>query len=259
MKFLFVLVALVAFAAADDVKYNAPERKCAWNVDVVYIDEYAGVNGIGAYSSWVKTTHYFNGLFYAARVKDYGGNVISRGVYRPDLNARFLFSGGTCAKMIVPEGLKIDNFYKLLDYVEATSHEDDPILHMVTGNHTFRKCDDGEWDGKKAKKYYNIDTDGLSAVLYVSQKNDEALAYEVKEKVEVLGVSFSHTRTYTFDFGTKAYMSDFSFSKGEAWKCPDDKIYDSGDSAYAFCAAFTTKAALSLVLAAIAVALLSIF
>lgn len=262
MKFLYFLLGLVAFAAAE-VNYTAPQRGCAWNVVVDCVDEFGGVNGKGAYSQWLSFTHYFNGLFYASRAKNYGGDVLALSIYRPDLNARYSSGDGMCSGYEIPEGVKIDTFEKLLNMVDHFSMGDDeethPILHMITGYHPFLRVEDGEWDGKKAKKYYNFDTSIYSAIFYVNAKNDEPLAYQVISKVDVLGVSISHTYTYTFDFGTKALMSDFSFSRSEVWKCPDERIYKSGDDAYAFCAAFTTKAALSLVLAAIAVALLSVF
>jgi len=258
MKFLVAFIALAVVASADlFCTYEAPKRDCAWNVDVTLAYQYSGSDRLGdSWSTWQRATYYFNGRFMAKRVKNYDGAVVSREIYRPDLNALFTYDGTQCRKSIKSEKVyKIENFYDVVDLFDS---EDEMIIKAITGNSTWYSCgEDAKYDGKSVKKYSTL-LDAL--VLYVNKKNDEPIALQEKifdgrrEDGDVLGVL-----TYEFDFGTKAFMSDFSFSKREIYKCPDERIYDTPSDDYAYCAAFTTKAGLSVVLAAIVIALLSIF
>jgi len=185
---------------------------------------------------------YVNGRFGASIVEDYGGNVLSYTVVRPDIayNSKinttvFTSAGGICSR--APGGMfdAGDMIANLL-----------PITGLKWGEIELADCKEKKFNDRKCTRGY---------VKILGVKTDFPLYFK---DGDLYGFEDGKTE-YEFEWGSSAPMSKFSFSKSEVYKCPDEKVYDSGDDDYVFCAAYTVKAALAVVLAAIATALLSLF
>jgi len=233
MRTLFyVFVGLVAVACANNCTFKAKDRDCSWNVEI--IDRSADSK------SYVKTKYYVNGLFWAEIKKDYGGEVFSRTVNRPDIvwvssggnysMSLFTATGGKCEQSL---GLEFNKYH----------HDITELLEEMT----FDDCEeDVKFDGKECTQYIKYLNSGGKKYYYATSK-------------EIIGVNYSYNDHHIFyDWGTYAPMSKFSFDEDDVYKCPDSEVYKSGDDDYAYCAAGAVKAVFALVLAAVATALLSL-
>jgi len=172
------------------------------------------------YKYWV------NGRFRAMEIKDNQGYVTSHAVFRPDINnGTFVFhmdGSDTCKK-------GDENAGNRWAIVEALSFPS-----------VFPYCEKTQYNGKNVMKY----------------KNGYVTLY-VDDDKEPVACSFGESAIYNMDFGSKAWMSDFSLRSNE--KGCDDGAYKSGNDDFVFCAAGTVKAALSIVLATIAAVLVALF
>jgi len=209
-------------------------RECNWNLVVTVKDN----------ATFYMETHiYVNGRFWYVYTEDYGGNVLSRKINRADIayerlsdSTVFSIDGGYCRRSVggsIFSGLGLPS--ALIDIISSNK------------SITYANCqEDVEWEGMKGlTKYWNT---GLTEVY--------AKKGELRGFYHVLS---SMTGYYTFDWGSYAPMSKFSFSKRWTPSCPDDKIFSNPSDDYVLCAASSSKAALILVLAALCTALLALF
>lgn len=249
MKALLVFVAIVALVAADcDPTYKPPKRGCGWGFSVLK------KNDTSAY--FLKDYYFVNGKFWSIKEIDYGGNVLSYNVFRPDIpysdsdkSSYWTSDKGQCKKN--PSVVSVtDN--AILKYILADADIE------------FTSCSDSdvEFNGKKCKnckKYSRVKlplgVGSLDINAYVD-KNNKVIG------VDGFGLQLAEefkTDKYIIDWYSSAPMTKFAYNRLHAYKCPDQRIYDSGDDDYTLCAGTTTKAALAVVVSALATALLVLF
>jgi len=246
MKAFFAFVALVALVAAD-CSFTPAQHGCGWGVGILGKDE--EFNGTGyKKSTWLKTYIYTNGRFWSYKTVDFGGNVLDFVINRPDISfsdhissSTFTTTDGSCVQTAGSESLPFDN--EVFKYI--VSNISIPFLNG---------CEENVKYGLTSCTKYKALTFDMYA------KEGKIIAME-GEGVRAFSSAFIgiNVNKLEFDWYDSAPMSYFSFGRLHAWQCPDDRIYKSGNDEYAFCAAYTTKAALAVVLAAIATALLSLF
>jgi len=178
-----------------------------------------------------KTIYYTNGDYAAVREKDYDGNVLSYSIYRPDIGGKlgttFYSTAGTCSSA---DG-------KLLKNPEW-------LAAVVEGEHKFDSCNEVEFKGKKCTKY----STKLGAFSVFVKGDDDVIGFEV------LG-----GKQYSASFSKSCADYHFRYSSTEAYECRNKMIYESINDGAVKCAASTSKAAVAVVLAAVASALLAIF
>jgi len=225
MRTASVLVAVAAVVAlASAVTYTPPKRGCPWNVEMAFKDD----NG-QLLRKWV---YYVNGRFIAKYDYNADGSVAEHDVFRPDLNNNtYTYKSGECKK----------NIY-LMDF-------DKGLMKSLGLPSEWSDCDtNAKYNGKDVIKYSNT-LFGSGVTLFVDKKSNDPIGITVK----IVGFG----GTADLKFGGSAGMGAFAFSNKESG-C-EDGLYKAGNDDYAFCAAYSVKAALALVLAAIATALLSLF
>ena len=105
----------------------------------------------------------------------------------------------------------------------------------------------GKYHGTRCTIYYNEDVN--ESALYVDS-NGYPLA-----RIENDNVPDKRTEV-KYTYSSYAPMRSFTFSKGDVYKCSDPRIFTIPSDFYARCAASTTKVALTLVLSALALAVL---
>jgi len=233
MKAVLVFALLVAVSFADKCTLKIPKRPCAWNVEVI--------RELPDLYTYQKTVYYFNGQYKAVRAYDYGGNLYSNYIFRPDIGSKgtvFSSQGGVCSTVPVWPA-------------------DADWFQYFEGDHEAADCkSDVEFNDKKCTRYlFGTSALGLDTGLYVYVKGDDKI---IGLQSVVAGV-YKNDTAYKLDFSNSAAMSNFKFSKGDVFACPDNKIFDSANDEAVKCAAYTTKAALAVVLAAVLAALLAVF
>jgi len=241
MKAFLALIAIVALAAADcDKVFKPAKRDCGWTVSILEKNDTS--------SYWKKTYYSVNGKFWAKKVIDFGDNILQYDINRPDIpysdNIKasiFTSTDGQCKQL---PGGSVD--LTIVDY-------------LVDTEIPFGSCTEGaNFDGKKCNKYTTSITLPVIGTLDINVYAKDG---------EVIGMDGSAIRSWylgkidklIIDWSSAAPMTRFAYNRLHAYKCPDDRIYKSGDDDYAFCAAYTTKAALAVVVSAIATALLALF
>jgi len=211
---LAACVAVVSAALETNCPYTPPKRNCGWNLEMKCKSDK------GSSSS----TIYVNGRYIVMHDYKSNGDVDTSIVVRPDLdNTTCTYTNGKCA-------------------CDRSSGLEFLIANALSEPTTFPTCEDGEYNGKKVKKYYS----GIGLDLYVADGEPIVLVENVG-----LGVS----ATCDLSFGSGASMSKFAFSEKQQPGCSKDGVYKSGDNKFTFCAASSVKAALAVVLAALLVVL----
>jgi len=232
---MLAVLVLAAVASADKNCIFKPKKMdCAWNLEWT---EYSKDQNF-----WLRTTYYVDGLFWSAVTEDYGGNVLYRAANRPDIpflkgnNTASLFTlnGGVCSQTL---GHSFSSEIPFYDYLFR--------------EYEFPKCENDEFNGEDCKRY---DVDLLVAKFSVYATEDHVIGVKAGK-----GALFDFDTTIELDWGSWVPMSRFAFSDLGTFRCPNDKIFKSGDDDYTKCAASGNKAVLVVVLAAVATALLSLF
>jgi len=169
--------------------------------------------------------------------------VLFRKINRPDVKYRdqtgavisdsslFTATSGTC---YYEQGQSFNDTFGGIDYLQE-------------GKQTYDDCiKDVKFNGKDVDQYIRH-ADGYD-INYFTRHG------------EIIGLNFTNSHhVILLDWGTLASMSKFAFDQKEVYKCPDSEVFKDGDQDFAFCAAGTVKAALALVLGAVATALLALF
>jgi len=242
MKAVIALIALAAIALAErNCTWVPKELPCSWNLEVTRK---------GELGLWERTTMYANGAYFYAESEDYGDNILGRMLVRPDLKYYLDITADKSGSLYLYDGGEVsisrlgENELKLLSWKPTTLMAD--VSYVAT---PFTHCEDTKWKGHKVTKYWYDAWDNI-----LVQK-----AFYADEDGEPVGFEYLSTGygwiTTKYDWGTYCPMSKFSFSRTQVYKCIDDRVYKNGDSDYVMCAAYSVKAALALVLAAVAAAL----
>jgi len=242
--FVVALLAIIAVSEAASCTLKPLKRECGWSVTFASEDE----NATSKASVWRKTTYFVNGLFWAKKSVDYADNLYEFSINRPDIAydgyghpTLFKSDRGMCS---MEEGLSLDSdpFFSL-------------VFNYLESENKFYSCNskDVTFNGEKKKDWTEYKTDPIGSTIVYAEE-DEVVAI----KSEFLRPFFG-TNKVTLDWSNSAGMGKFSYSRRNVYKCPDERIYDSGNDTYAFCAASTVKAALTVVLAAVATALIALF
>jgi len=218
----FVLIAAFVALASAAATYTPPKRGCHWSVELFQ----DGSN---------KVVYDYNGLFYAKTTYSSSGDKIDHLVYRPDINngTSYRFQSGKCSKV---------------DAIPAAAEWliDRGILASLGTEQSWYGSEDAKFRNQDCTKFYDITR---TTYIYVNKGNSNIIGGKL--------LGFSATE-FKCNFGSGGAMSAFALSKANEQGCADD-AYKAGNDKFAFCAAYSTKAALALVLAAIATALLSLF
>jgi len=211
----FALLAAIVVIASATVTYTPPQRKCGWNLELTHKIN----NGV------VDITKYWNyGLFYAKEIRDGAGKVKQHAVLRPDLDNKTFVYDYSNSKCTTYD--KVGSVAFWVDDIVSLKYFEYPTV--------FASSSTDKYDGKECTKYIYP----LGGVSFFVDKDGEPVAL-------VTG-----NEALEFDYGGRASMSAFSLGSDE--KGCEDASYKSGNDDYAFCAASTVKAALALVLAAVA-------
>jgi len=223
MRTLIVVAAIIALVSAS-ATYTPPKRSCHWNVELSNKDS-------------GKVKYYINGLFFAKWNYDANGNLLEHVVLRPDITntSTFSFKDGVCKKGV------------------SLITVDRALVEFFAQESTWTRSENTKYNGKDVTKYSGVPSIFSllgDVVIYEDNRSHEIVAITVK--------LLTSATTYDVKIGGKAWMSDFAFSSKESG-CDAENLYKAGDDHYAFCGASSVKAALALVLATIAMALLSLF
>lgn len=240
MKFSFLCVALLAvsgLAAAAGYLYSPPEQYCAWGAEL---------ETTGVYTH-TKTKYWVFGRYFKVENYDHNGDLVSARVYRPDIleDGMFWYNGEYC--MVDYETRPAS--FSLADIFGESVME-------------FDFVEEGEFHGDKCMVYYNRNESNWERVVpdksnawYVDPDNGYLLGVVMHDDDWELRTEY----VYTYHGETKVFMSDFTFSKSDVYRCPDDRVFHNPKAYWAQCGASTTSAALAVVLASILALLALVF
>jgi len=220
MKFTacFVVLCLCLYAQADTFYYSPPKAPCIWGV---------GIEKIG-YNVHTREEKYVYGAYQKNVTRDHNGDITSVSLYRPDVlgTGHFDYDGYSCTIKSVSQ--YIPSYASVLG---------------INGYVSFNHIREGEFKGKKCWVYYNninisavyVDSNGF-LIGVIDHAND------TRKRIEV-----------SIDYYSSASvkMSDFSFSHSYIYRCPDERVFDTPSAFFSKCAASTTTAILSIVIAGI--------
>jgi len=168
---------------------------------------------------------------------NHNGDLVSASVYRPDVlgNAYFRYSGTGCS----------------VEYKSGTISTSYANQIGVYNYKSFAHVDDAEYNGEECMVYYdniNISAYYVNSHGFLIGKITDA--NQTDKRVDI---------SYDYYSGSKVLMSDFTLSKRYAFRCSDERIFHDPSSFYARCAASTTGAIVSVVLAAVLSVLVLVF
>jgi len=246
MKFLLcVFVAVLCACAWAKFVYTLPMAPCKWGMTVETLSA----------SEHRTEKHWVFGRYKKIEKYNHNNDLIEVEAFRPDLissetdtygrnkDAHFWSSALSCT--VESAGPYISHTYggvvafneKAFDHAERTTYNNkDCVVY-------FDNAANGDpVKGKNLNAYY-VDMDGY-LIGYVSHADD----WESRVYVN-----------YTYHSGSRVALSDFSFSKSFAYRCPDERIYHNPDAYFAHCAAGTTRVVVGVVAASLLAVLALVF
>jgi len=200
---------------ANAYVYTMPSAPCTWNCKVEQ----------KAMFQYARYDIYVHGRFYKSESIDYRGNIYYSSIDRPDYGTGVSFTydadKGSCVVQtdtmskhtyadVIWAGGCMNSYTKDFNYVED-----------ATFNHV--SCRAYYDDNINKSAFYVRKSDGLPVACVT---NDDAPDVRMET---------------TFDFGTFAPMSSFSFSKSGVYKCSDYRIFQDPSDEFAKCAASSVK------------------
>jgi hypothetical protein len=255
MKFVFVCLALLAvFIASEGYEYSPPDVPCKWGVEVETTTVY----------NHKKVKYWVFGRYMKSEVYSHNNDLVSAVVTRPDILAdgAFVFNGYSCDVTYgySPDGATLatvmEDFcrndyneeygclgrtYDSLDF-DFVEESGNNLVYMNGKSTEFdpdRPWIEVRYVPDRSNLWY-VDKD--SGLLVATVKNDD-----VWEEREI--------KNYTYHGASKVYLSDFTLSKRDTYRCPDERIFHNPDAYWAQCGASVTDAIFVLVLASVLAAM----